>query len=107
MPHQPGVEVGKKAAAAILNLQGQVEAVLADGQSRSVSEVHAAIGEGSVEAVFWILRHLTGNERVYSARAAGMRQQPSVQQILKATSSTCDQGTRLTSFPAPRHPSGD
>jgi len=68
--HQPGVEAGKKAAAAILNLQGQVEAVLADGQSRSVSEVHAAIGEGSVEAVFWILRHLTGNERGYSAQGS-------------------------------------
>ena len=68
--HQPGVEAGKKAAAAILNLQGQVEAVLADGQSRSVSEVQAAIGEGSVEAVFWILRHLTGNERGYSAQGS-------------------------------------
>ena len=68
--HQPGVEAGKKAAAAILNLQGQVEAILADGQSRSVSEVHAAIGEGSVEAVFWILRHLTGNDRGYSAQGS-------------------------------------
>jgi len=68
--HQPGVEAGKKAAAAILDLQGQVEAVLADRQPRSVTEVQAAIGEGTVEAVFWILRHLSGNDRGYSAQGS-------------------------------------
>ena len=66
--HQPGVEAGKKAAAAILKMQGQVEAVLSDGVSRSVVEIHQAIGEGSVEPVFWILRHLTGNNRGYQAQ---------------------------------------
>ena len=66
--HQPGVEAGKKAAAAILNLQGQVEEVLSDGVARSVVEIQQAIGEGSVEAVFWIVRHLTGNNRGYQAQ---------------------------------------
>tara|TARA_Y100000589_G_scaffold272496_1_gene265592 strand:+ start:5956 stop:7590 length:1635 start_codon:yes stop_codon:yes gene_type:complete len=66
--HQPGVEAGKKAAAAILKLQRQVEEVLSDGVSRSVVEIQQAIGEGSVEAVFWIVRHLTGNNRGYQAQ---------------------------------------
>ena len=66
--HQPGVEAGKKAAAAILKLQRQVEEVLSDGVSRSVVEIHQAIGEGPVEAVFWIVRHLTGNNRGYQAQ---------------------------------------
>lgn len=68
--HQPGVEAGKKAAAAILNLQKQVEDVLSDGTSRSVVEIQQAIGEGSVEAIFWILRHLTGNNRGYTAQGS-------------------------------------
>ena len=68
--HQPGVEAGKKAAAAILSLQGEVEKVLADGQARSVNEVQSAIGEGTVEVVFWILRHLTANSRGYSAQGS-------------------------------------
>ena len=76
--HQPGVEAGKKAAAAILTLQGKVEAVLGDGVPRSVVEIQQAIGEGSDESVFWILRHLTGNKRGYQAqgqwdRPASMR----------------------------------
>ena len=66
--HQPGVEAGKKAAAAILKLQKQVEEVLSDGTSRSVVEIQQAIGEGSDEAIFWILRHLTGNNRGYQAQ---------------------------------------
>ena len=65
--HQPGVEAGKKAAAAVLNLQSRVEAVLNDGASRSVSEFCQALGEGTDESVFWIMRHLTGNQRGYMA----------------------------------------
>jgi glucose-6-phosphate isomerase len=68
--HQPGVEAGKKAAAAILDLQGKVESVLADRQPRSVVEVQSAIGEGTVESVFWILRHLCGNDRGYMAQGS-------------------------------------
>ena len=65
--HQPGVESGKKAAAAILNLQSRVEALLADGVERSAGEIHQVIGEGSEEAIFWIMRHLTANKRGYVA----------------------------------------
>ena len=65
--HQPGVEAGKKAAAAVLNLQSRVEAVLNDGASRSVSEICQALGDGTEESVFWIMRHLTGNKRGYVA----------------------------------------
>ena len=65
--HQPGVEAGKKAAAAVLNLQSRVEAVLNDGASRSVSEICQALGDGTDESVFWIMRHLTGNQRGYVA----------------------------------------
>ncbi len=65
--HQPGVEAGKKAAAAILDLQSRVEAVLQDGASRSVNEIRQAVGDGSDESVFWIMRHLAGNDRGYRA----------------------------------------
>jgi glucose-6-phosphate isomerase len=68
--HQPGVEAGKKAAAAILNLQKQVEDVLSDGVSRSAVEIQKAIGSGTDEAIFWILRHLTGNDRGYVAQGS-------------------------------------
>ena len=66
--HQPGVEAGKKAAAAILDLQGRVEAILADGVARSADEIRLALGDGTDESIFWILRHLTGNQRGFSAQ---------------------------------------
>ena len=65
--HQPGVEAGKKAAAAVLDLQSRVEAVLNDGAPRSVAEIRQALGGGTDEAVFWIMRHLTGNSRGFAA----------------------------------------
>ena len=68
--HQPGVEAGKKAAAAILNLQKQVEDVLSDGVSRSAADIQKVIGLGTEEAIFWILRHLTGNDRGYFAQGS-------------------------------------
>ena len=66
--HQPGVEAGKKAAAAILSLQSKVETVLGDRVSRSVSEIRQILGEESDESIFWILRHLAGNKRGYVAQ---------------------------------------
>lgn len=66
--HQPGVEAGKKAAAAILDLQSRVEALLQDGVPRSVAEIRQALGEGSDETIFWIMRHLTFNQRGYTAQ---------------------------------------
>jgi glucose-6-phosphate isomerase len=80
--HQPGVEAGKKAAAAILKLQGEVEALLADGVSRSAADVQQAIGEGSVEPIFWILRHLCANKRGYIAQ--GSWDQPASLRFSKA-----------------------
>ncbi len=66
--HQPGVEAGKKAAAAVLDLQAKVEAVLADRVSRSVSEIRQVVGGESDESIFWILRHLAGNKRGFVAQ---------------------------------------
>jgi glucose-6-phosphate isomerase len=68
--HQPGVEAGKQAAALILRLQEQLEALLADGQERSLAEISQALAAEaptSPEPLFWILRHLCGNDRGYSA----------------------------------------
>ena len=62
--HQPGVEAGKKAAAAILDLQKQVEQLLSDGTARSVQQIAQELGDPAhQEAVFFILRHLSGNPR--------------------------------------------
>jgi glucose-6-phosphate isomerase len=61
--HQPGVEAGKKAAAEVLALQGRLEAVLADRQSRSLAELAAALSLPSAEPLFWTLRHLSHNQR--------------------------------------------
>lgn len=60
--HQPGVEAGKKAAAAVLSLQKQV-ADLLDATPRTVAEIAQAIGAPEqVERVFWILRHMALNQ---------------------------------------------
>ena len=59
--HQPGVEAGKKAAAAVLSLQKQVAALL-DTTPRTAAEIAQAVGAPEqVERVFWILRHMTLN----------------------------------------------
>ena len=65
--HQPGVEAGKKAAAVILDLQAQLESLLADGQGRSLAQLQAELALPSPEPAFWILRHLCHNQRGYSA----------------------------------------
>jgi len=64
--HQPGVEAGKKAAQAVLDLEGRVMAALRahaarPGQDMGIEAVAAAAGTEDVEGVFWILRHLAGN----------------------------------------------
>ncbi len=60
--HQPGVEAGKKAAAAVLSLQKQVVALL-DATPRTVAEIAQAMGAPEqVERVFWILRHMAFNQ---------------------------------------------
>ena len=79
---QPGVEAGKKAAAEILALQGRLEALLADGQERSLQELQQALGTESPEPLFWILRHLCANPRGY--RASGAWAQPAGMRFAKA-----------------------
>ena len=61
--HQPGVEAGKKAAAEVLALQARLEALLADGRSRSLEELAAELSLPSPEPLFWTLRHLSHNAR--------------------------------------------
>lgn len=69
--HQPGVEAGKKAAAAVLELQGKVLAAL--GSEPSTAEAIAAkIGKAdSTETVYLLLEHLSANGRVKGGAGAG------------------------------------
>ena len=63
--HQPGVEAGKKAAAAILDLQKRVMQALGDEDSAiSLSDLAQKAGASDqVEAVYKLLRHLQANKR--------------------------------------------
>ena len=59
--HQPGVEAGKKAAAAVLALQAKVHAALSISP-QTAEQIAAAIGEKeSAESVYLILEHLAAN----------------------------------------------
>jgi glucose-6-phosphate isomerase len=63
--HQPGVEAGKKAAAAILDLQKRVMQVLqAESAPVSLSELAQKAGSpDQTEAIYKLLRHLASNQR--------------------------------------------
>ncbi|MBW4682835.1 MAG: glucose-6-phosphate isomerase [Microcoleus vaginatus WJT46-NPBG5] len=63
--HQPGVEAGKKAAAAILDLQKRVLQVLqTENQPLSLEAIAAkADAPDQIEAIYKILRHLAANDR--------------------------------------------
>jgi glucose-6-phosphate isomerase len=63
--HQPGVEAGKKAAAAILDLQQKVIKVLqTEKKALSISEIADKAGAAEqVESIYKILRHLHANNR--------------------------------------------
>lgn len=69
--HQPGVEAGKKAAAAVLQLQGRIEDCLRQsGQQMSADEIAQAIGQAdAAETIFAIARHLAANGRLEVRRA--------------------------------------
>ncbi len=59
--HQPGVEAGKKAAAAVLALQHKVVAALS-GEPRGADQIAAAAGQpDQAETAFKILEHLAAN----------------------------------------------
>lgn len=64
--HQPGVEAGKKAASAVLELQGKVMGELQkSAKPRAAEEIAAAMGAGDqTEAVYLLLRGLAANGRV-------------------------------------------
>jgi glucose-6-phosphate isomerase len=72
--HQPGVEAGKKAAAAVLTLQAKVLADLAaqKGVFRTAERIAASLGApDEIETVFKILEHLAANPDHGVARKAG------------------------------------
>ena len=65
--HQPGVEAGKKAAEAVIDLQTQIVSHLSNNQAssgHSVQEIALAVGQPKeTEAVYKILEHLAANNR--------------------------------------------
>jgi len=66
--HQPGVEAGKKAAAAVLALQAKALAALSS-TPQTADQVSAAIGAAqSAETIHLILEHLSSNGRAKLAR---------------------------------------
>jgi len=68
--HQPGVEAGKKAAAAVLALQAKAHAALSS-TPQTAAQLAAAIGAAeSAESVYLILEHLSANGRAKLTPAA-------------------------------------
>jgi len=65
--HQPGVEAGKKAAEAVLKLQGRILDLLS-GSTRSVPDIAQRLG-ASGETVFHICQHLAANGRLKRAES--------------------------------------
>ncbi|MGC9504652.1 glucose-6-phosphate isomerase [Baaleninema sp.] len=63
--HQPGVEAGKKAAAAVLDLQKQaIEVLRSAGKPMTLEEISEKVGRPQeVETIYKILRHLHANQR--------------------------------------------
>lgn len=72
--HQPGVEAGKKAAAAVLAQQIKVLEILRKaGGAMTAEEAAAKLGDpSSAERVFQILRHLGANGRVKIVKAGSV-----------------------------------
>ena len=69
--HQPGVEAGKKAAGAVLTLQGRVLQHLraSKGQGVTAEQLAAALGVADeVETVFHLLEHLAANPQDHGVR---------------------------------------
>ncbi|MCC6680540.1 MAG: glucose-6-phosphate isomerase [Phycisphaeraceae bacterium] len=70
--HQPGVEAGKKAAAAVLDLQKKAVACLRDRASEALTaeQIAQAIGAPDVETIEHICEHLAANGRLQQRKAA-------------------------------------
>jgi glucose-6-phosphate isomerase len=71
--HQPGVEAGKKAAAAVLTLQRSVLAALRNSKAPStVEQIASAAGASEeIETVYKLLEHLSSNPDHGVKRSAG------------------------------------
>ncbi len=65
--HQPGVEAGKKAAAAVLSLQNKVVAHLSQTPQTAVQIADAIGHPEAVETIYFLLQHLTANLRAVCA----------------------------------------
>jgi glucose-6-phosphate isomerase len=78
--HQPGVEAGKKAAAAVLELKGKIDRVLdeAGGKALDAEAVAERAGTPEVETVFHLLEHLANNA------GRGVAMEPAELKISKA-----------------------
>jgi glucose-6-phosphate isomerase len=70
--HQPGVEAGKQAAAAVLDVQKRIIGALKDsrGKAMTVDEIAASAGTDDLETVFKIVQHLSANPHHGIHRAA-------------------------------------
>lgn len=71
--HQPGVEAGKKAAAAVLSLQARVLAALGPAPETAEQIAVKAGSPESSETVFLLLEHLAANGRAASGGDADPR----------------------------------
>lgn len=82
--HQPGVEAGKKAAAAVLDLQNQVKDALNEvGKPMSLTEIADKIGAtDKIENIYKIARHLDAN-----GRGVKIEGDPSKPEALKVSAS--------------------
>ena len=69
--HQPGVEAGKKAAAAVLDLQAKVVGALTGEGQTAAALAHSAGAEESTESAYLILEHLAANGRIQSSGEGG------------------------------------
>ncbi len=68
--HQPGVEAGKKAAAAVLGLQAKAHAALSSSP-QTADQIATTIGAAAAaESVYLLLEHLASNGRAGMTRAA-------------------------------------
>jgi glucose-6-phosphate isomerase len=69
--HQPGVEAGKKAASAVLELQTRVLQALSN-TPQSAAQIASAAGDASsAESVYLILEHLAADARIRTLQAGG------------------------------------
>ena len=82
--HQPGVEAGKKAAAAVLTLQAKVLGALGGAGATAEALAEAVGAAEEVETVFKVLEHLAANPD-HGVRAERVAGQPFATRYSRAT----------------------